>query len=133
MALYIHTCTQMQTRLLSSDVKSKSRANVSASVLTLKKNTLDLIVSPSDYVIIYIQVDCCNNSSCEKLLLQMGGFVLPSRECQQGRGDMEKSCMGGCVVLKSHTVFYKQVFFSLSPLPSRKQDFSGSASFAHRS
>lgn len=72
-----------------------------------------------------------NNSCCEKWLLQMGGFVLGGEECQQGRGEMEKSCMGGCVVLKSLTLFYKQVLFSLSPLPSRKQDFSGSASFAH--
>lgn len=31
---------------------------------------------------------------------------------------MEKSCTGGCVVLKFLNVFYKQVFFSLSPLPS---------------
>lgn len=31
---------------------------------------------------------------------------------------MEKSCTGGCVVLKFHNVFYKQVFFSLSPLSS---------------
>lgn len=127
----MHTCTQMQIRILSSDVKSSSQATASACVLTLKKNTLDLTVSPRDCVIIYIQVNCCNNSSCEKLLLQMGGFVLPGRECQQWRGDMEQSCMRGYVVLKSHTIFYKQVLFSLSPLPSRKQDFSGSAPFAH--
>lgn len=89
MALYIHTSTQMQTGLLSSVVKSSSLATASASILTPKKNTLDLMVFPRDYAIIYIQVDCCSNSSCEKLLLQMGGFVLPGRECQQRRGDLE--------------------------------------------